>query len=146
MLIENPKLQTRIMLFGTFDILHPGHLSLFVQAKKLFKNSYLIVSVARGVNVKKIKGKKPLNSERVRLKNIKNLNLVDRVVLGAKEDYLSHILKESPSVIALGYDQKEYTEGLAKKLVEKGLKVKIIRLKSYFPKKYKSSIFKRKMI
>ena len=41
------------MLFGTFDGLHEGHFDLFRQAKKY--GDYLVVVVARDVNVKKIK-------------------------------------------------------------------------------------------
>lgn len=134
------------MLFGTFDILHPGHLNLFKQAKKLSSNSYLIVSVARDVNVKKIKGQKPLNSETVRVKNVKRLNIADKVVLGAKDNYIFHIVKEKPDIVALGYDQKAYTESLKEKLLKKGVRIKIRRLKSYFPQKYKSSIFKAFMV
>lgn len=132
----------RIMLFGTFDIIHPGHLSLFKQARNLSSKTFLIVSVARDSNVKKIKGQKPLNPENIRRQNIQKLKVADRVVLGAKEDYIRHIIKEKPSVVALGYDQKEYTKDLAKKLKEKGLSVKIKRLKAHFPKKYKSSILR----
>ncbi|HEY4500387.1 MAG TPA: adenylyltransferase/cytidyltransferase family protein, partial [Candidatus Paceibacterota bacterium] len=48
----------RVMVFGTFDILHPGHLYFLRAAKKL--GDYLIVSLARDVNVRKIKGRKAL--------------------------------------------------------------------------------------
>ena len=41
------------MVFGTFDILHQGHLDFFKQARKLVANPFLVVSVARDVNVKK---------------------------------------------------------------------------------------------
>ena len=47
--------KVKIMAFGTFDILHAGHLNFFKQARKLSKYPFLIVSVARDVNVKKIK-------------------------------------------------------------------------------------------
>ena len=37
---------TRIMVFGTFDMIHAGHEDLFRQARALAKEPYLIVSVA----------------------------------------------------------------------------------------------------
>lgn len=136
----------RIMVFGTFDILHKGHLNFFKQARKLSSQPFLIVSVARDANVEKIKNFKPLNSERVRLANIKKLPGVNRVVLGSTNNYIGHILKEKPQIIALGYDQKAYTVGLANLLKSRGLKVIIRRLKPFKPKKYKSSLFKQNML
>ncbi|MBI3231576.1 MAG: adenylyltransferase/cytidyltransferase family protein [Candidatus Doudnabacteria bacterium] len=130
---------TRIMVFGTFDVLHKGHLNFFEQAKNLLKNSLLIVSVARDVNVKKIKGRKPLYNQNSRLKRVKALNFVHKAVLGGLNNHLLHILREKPAVIALGYDQKEYVRGLGASLKKRGLPVKIVRLKAYRPKLYKSS-------
>lgn len=130
----------RIMVFGTFDYLHQGHLNFFKQAKKLSKNSFLIVSVARDINVKKIKKRQTVHNERVRLKNIKALKIVDNAVLGGKKNYLNHIIKEAPDIIALGYDQIAYVQALKNDIKRKNLKIKIKRLKAYYPKKYKSSL------
>ena len=47
-----------VMAFGTFDLLHPGHLSYLNKSKKL--GSKLIVVVARDANTLKVKGFKPL--------------------------------------------------------------------------------------
>ena len=135
---------TRIMVFGTFDILHKGHLSFFKQARKLAKNPFLIVSVARDVNVKKIKKQKPKSIENLRLQTIKECPLVDKAVMGGVKSFLPHILKERPQIIALGYDQSAYTEDLQSNLEKKGLKVKIFRLKSFKPFIYKSSLIRRK--
>ena len=128
------------MVFGTFDILHPGHLHFFKQARALANNPFLIVSIARDINVKKIKGVRPLLSEEQRLKGIHNTGLVNKVVLGNIQGYMSHILKEKPDVIALGYDQQAYTENLKTELRKRGLMVKIVRLKSHKPNRYKSSL------
>ncbi len=134
--------KTKIMIFGTFDILHKGHLNLFKQARKLSANPFLIVSVARDLNVKKIKGRKPLFTDRQRLAVIKKCPLADKVVLGGSKNYLPHIIKEEPQIIALGYDQRAYVKNLKVLLAENGLKVKISRLKAFYPKLYKSSLVK----
>lgn len=126
------------MVFGTFDLIHPGHIDFFKQARRLAKNVFLIVSVARDVNVSKIKLHNPRQSEYKRAKALKKIWLVDKVVLGGKKDYLPHILKERPDIIALGYDQKAYTQNLKKKLESNGLKIIVRRLKSFKPKLYKS--------
>jgi FAD synthetase len=131
---------TKILVFGTFDALHPGHLHFFKQARKLAKNPFLIVSVARDANAKRIKGQKPLHSEKQRLLAVKKNSLVDKVVLGSLQNYLGHILAVKPDIIALGHDQKEYTFKLKEKLQSRGLTVKVRRLKPYKRKLYRSSL------
>lgn len=137
--------KTRIMLFGTFDVLHKGHLHLFKQARKLAKHPFLIVSLARDINVKKIKGRKPLNNERQRLFALKKISLVDKVILGGLKNYLPHIIEQHPQIIALGYDQTAYVKNLRRDLQKKGLKVKIFRLLPHKPHLYKSSLVKKKL-
>lgn len=127
------------MVFGTFDILHKGHLNFFKQARRLSKNPFLIVSIARDVNVKKIKGHKPKNNERKRLAAVKLSKYADRAVLGGIKNYITHIIKQKPGIIALGYDQKAYTKNLKRDLTKRGLNVKIKRLKAFKPTIYKSS-------
>lgn len=136
-MLQNSK--TRIMVFGTFDILHKGHLNFFKQARFLSKKPFLIVSIARDVNAKKIKGHRPKNTERKRLLNVKTSHLVNKAVLGAQKDYITHITQHKPHIIALGYDQKAYTKNLKAYLTKQGLNVKIRRLKAYKPNIYKSS-------
>ena len=135
--------QTRIMVFGTFDLLHPGHEHMFKQARKLAKNPFLIVSVARTSNVKKIKSRPPKRSETVRASQLKKSPLVDQVVLGGAKNHIPHIVKAKPDIIALGYDQVAYTKNLREELSDAGLKVKVVRLRSYKPHIYKSSLLEK---
>ena len=126
----------KVVCFGTFDILHPGHLSFFVQAKKFGKE--LVVVIARDKTVRKIKNKLPDNSEKDRQALVKGLEVVDRVVLGDLKDQMKVIKKEKPDMVCLGYDQKAFVDILRKTFP----KLKIVRLKSYKPKYYKSSKLK----
>lgn len=142
-MIENIK-QTRIMVFGTFDGLHEGHLNFFNQARKLSHNSFLIVSVARDKNVFRIKKRFPNLSERQRVNLIKKSKLADRIVLSGIKNHIPHILKEHPNIIALGYDQSAYVDNLKKNLKKNGLSVKITRLKAYKEKIYKNSLINTK--
>jgi len=137
-----PNSKTKIMVFGTFDVLHKGHLNFFHQARKLAARPYLIVSVARDINVKKIKGKRPAFKENQRLAVVKKCRLVDKAVLGGLKSHIPHILKEKPQIVALGYDQRAYVKHLKDLLRRNGLKVRIVRLKAFDPKIYKSSLFK----
>jgi len=132
----------RVMVFGTFDGLHQGHLNFFKQARNLSKNSYLIVSVARDKNVKKIKGILPYLNEKKRLALVKKCKCANKVILSGIKNHIPHILKESPNIIALGYDQKDYIKNLKKDLKNKGLLVKIVRLKPYKEKVYKNHLRK----
>lgn len=140
---ETSKNVQKIMVFGTFDGVHKGHLNLFKQARDLAPQPFLIVSVARDKNVKKIKGDYPDKNEKTRINLVKQTKLVDKVILSGGRKHIPHILKESPDIIALGYDQKEYVKNLKKDLGEKGLKVKIIRLKPYKEHIYKNHLLKK---
>ena len=134
----------KIMVFGTFDGLHKGHLDFFKQAKNFIKNSSLIVSIARDKNVKRIKGECPLLNERQRMVLVKKCNLVDKAVLSGVKNHTPHIIKERPDIIALGYDQKAYVKNLRKDLENKGLIVKVVRLKPYKEKIYKNHLLRIK--
>lgn len=136
------QIYTKIMVFGTFDYLHPGHLNFFKQARELAGNPWLIVSVARDSNVQKIKKSKPENTEKERLELISNCKLVDEAVLGGKNDYIGHIVKHKPLIIALGHDQIAYTQHLAELLAKKNISVKIVRLKPYKRSIYSTYRFK----
>jgi|SRR5579872_2052356 len=138
------KKDKTVMVFGTFDLVHKGHHNFFNQAKKL--GDSLIISVARDVNVKKIKGFKPWNSEEKRLAALKKLKIAGAVILGDTRGYIKHIKKVAPDIIALGYDQSAYTKTLRKDLERAGLKTKVIRLKPHRPNIYKTSKLKMKML
>ena len=128
----------KVMVFGTFDILHEGHLDFFRQAKAL--GDFLVVVVARNINVDRIKGHFPLHDEKRRLDQIRGLDMVDVAVLGHLEDPYRIIREEQPDVIALGYDQSSYD----KELYQRFPKTEIVRLKPYKPEIYKSSKLKNK--
>lgn len=129
----------KVITFGTFDIFHKGHESYLRQAKKM--GDYLIVVVARDETVEKVKKHETRNNEIRRLLAVKKSGLADRAVLGSLTDKYAVIKKYKPEVICLGYDQYTFTDELKKKLREFKLdKTHIIRLKSYYPKKYKSSL------
>lgn len=130
-----------VMIFGTFDLLHKGHIDFFKQARKY--GDYLIIAVARDKTVKKIKSRKPHYDEKQRLDAVKPY--ADKAVLGYLEDKYKNIEKYKPDVICLGYDQKDFTEKLEKELKKRDIKSKIIRLNPYKPDIYKSSKLKKEI-
>lgn len=131
---------TRIMVFGTFDILHEGHLDFFRQARGLAAHPQLIVSVARDAVTARVKGQTPKNDELFRLRAVEASPLVDEVVLGDREGFIDHIVTAAPDIIALGYDQdSEYVRDLQAELSKAGLTTRVVRLKAFKPHIYKSS-------
>lgn len=132
--------KTRIMVFGTFDMIHSGHRNFFNQARKLAKRPYLIVSIARDKNVLRIKGSLPRFSQYERLQLVQSVPDVDEAVIGGYRDHLPHILKARPEIIAIGYDQVAYVKGLRQQLRDHGLTVKVVRLKPYKVDRYKTSL------
>ena len=131
---------TRIMVFGTFDMIHEGHADFFKQARLLAPNPHLIVSVARDSSVARIKGGIPRHTESERLSMVAASSLADETVLGDELGYINHIALQMPDIIALGYDQEgEYVEHLEKDLRDAGMKTRVVRLTAFKPEVYKTS-------
>ena len=128
----------KVMTFGTFDIFHPGHESFLKQARKF--GDYLIVVIARDKTVRIVKKRFSQNNEINRQRAVVKSNLADKVILGSLKDKYQVIKKYQPEIICLGYDQTVFIENLREKLKEFGMeKTKIVKLKPYYPEKYKSS-------
>jgi glycerol-3-phosphate cytidylyltransferase len=131
---------TKIMVFGTFDMVHAGHEDLFRQARALGAEPQLIVSVARDSSVLRIKGAQARNDESERLVIVRSHASVDEAVLGDAEGYIEHIKAIAPDIIALGYDQEgEYVHALERDLAAAGLATRVIRLAAYKPGEFKTS-------
>ena len=133
---------TKVMCFGTFDLLHLGHLDYFKQAKKHADN--LIVVVARDKTKEKLK-KEIVFDEKERLELVKSLKIVDEAVLGDVKDHLKVILNKKPNVICLGYDHPIKEKYLSEKLLPFHLYPKVVRAKAYQDHKHKSSLMKEKI-
>ncbi len=128
------------MVFGTFDMIHEGHVHFFQQARSLSKEPYLIVSVACDVVASRVRGYSPRNSENTRRLKLAEHPLVDEAVVGDQVGYMDHIARLQPDIIALGYDQKgEYVENLEHDLSEAGLATRVMRLKPHKPETFKTS-------
>lgn len=124
----------RVLLFGTFDQLHPGHE--FVLEEGL-KRGELHVVVARDVTVERIKGRKPEQLEEQRRTAIQEKYPQAHVVLGDRENYWRPVCEIAPDLIFLGYDQ-ELPPGVR---VE-DLPCTVERLPAFEPGKFKSSLLK----
>lgn len=125
---------TKVMVFGTFDIIHDGHKHMLNEAKEY--GDYLIAIVARDKTVCAVKGRSPKNDENLRLQNLKKIKIADKVMLGCLGDKYQTIKEERPDIIALGYDQQVFVDELSNNIPET---TRIVRLQPYHPEIYKSS-------
>lgn len=131
----------KVLLFGTFDVLHPGHVALFKQARR-FGNDITVI-LARDRTIEEIKKHAPLYGERVRKRALEQSCRVNHVILGSLHDKYQAIKKIKPDVICLGYDQKYFVGPLEEKIKLFKLSTHIVRLKSFKPHLYKSTILTR---
>lgn len=93
----------RVMCFGTFDILHPGHVAFLTKARKLGDELYVVVS--RDARRRALSGKTPIHTQKERMLVLAALRSVTRVLAGHATDPLFQIKKIKPAVIVLGHDQ-----------------------------------------
>ncbi|MBI2483637.1 adenylyltransferase/cytidyltransferase family protein [Candidatus Uhrbacteria bacterium] len=132
-------MKRRVLAFGTFDVLHPGHLSYLRQARA--HGTHLTVIVARDASVKNIKLHDSHFPERERLALIRSLRLVDSALLGDHVDHLRLIKKIKPDVICLGYDHVIRIADLRSRLADSGIRGMVIRrMRPYRTSQYKSSV------
>lgn len=132
----------RVLVFGTYDVIHPGHIHFFKESKKF--GDKLIVVVARDTTVEKVKGKLPLHDEQERLRQVSSLDVVDKAVLGKEGDKYAIIEEIRPAVICIGYDQDSFTNNLQEELLNRNLKTKIVKFsKGLNPDIFKSSKIKK---
>ena len=113
------------MTTGVFDLLHPGHLQMLEEAKKL--GDELVVVIARDQSATKEKHH-PITPEEHRRRMVEALKPVDRAVLGHLGDYYKIVEELKPDIIALGYDQHYDEAQVAAKCKERGVACKVVRL------------------
>ncbi|MEK7136650.1 MAG: adenylyltransferase/cytidyltransferase family protein [Patescibacteria group bacterium] len=124
----------RVLIFGTFDNLHPGHRFVLGEAMKMGETH---VVIARDNNVEHIKGKLPRQNEKERLMALQHAFPDVHARLGDTDDFLSPVRAIKPDLILLGYDQK-----LPPGLSETDLPCPVERLAAFEPDRWKSSLRK----
>lgn len=102
---EKSKLKQVILTYGTFDLLHYGHIRLLERAKKM--GDYLIVAVSTD-EFNELKGKKAFYDYETRKKMVEALSCVDLVIPEkCWEQKVEDIKKYKVDVIAMGSDWKD---------------------------------------
>jgi len=104
---------TTVMVNGTFDVLHPGHIALLNTARSY--GDWLIVAIDTDRRVKELKGEqRPINNQTDRKIMLSNLKAVDFVVFFDSTEELIRLMKlYKPDVYVKGSDWKHDTESTA---------------------------------
>ncbi len=128
-----------MLVFGTFDVVHPGHIYFLQQARK--RGDRLVASVARDGFVARFKGRPPVHTEDERLRHVLDTGLVDEAFLSDEEQgTYSAIRRLQPEVICLGHDQDALGENLVDWMRREGVEASVETIDALEPRRYKSSI------
>ena len=93
----------KVIVNGTFDILHPGHLAMLNYAKSL--GDFLIVAIDTDERVRTLKGpSRPINNQNERKLFLENLKAVDEVRIFDSPEELIEIVKDC--IMVKGSDYK----------------------------------------
>jgi D-beta-D-heptose 7-phosphate kinase/D-beta-D-heptose 1-phosphate adenosyltransferase len=96
----------QVIVNGTFDILHPGHIAMLNTARSL--GDYLIVCIDTDRRVKELKGDtRPINDQNFRRIMLQNLKAVDVVeFFDSQEDLIKLFELYKPDIMVKGSDWK----------------------------------------
>lgn len=131
-----------VLLFGTFDFLHIGHLSLFQQAKEL--GDRLVVSVGQDANIEQLKGKAPEHTLEERLALVRSIRLVDEAIPGDTTIGAYTVFDiAQPDIVLVGYDQQELGDHVRSFIAEHGLDIDVQVAAPYKEGQHKSSVIKK---
>lgn len=123
-----------VLLFGTFDLLHPGHRFVLVEAQK---RGRVTVVIARDATVRRLKGREPAQNEEERRQSVAAALPAASVILGDPVDFLKPVRDTGPDLILLGYDQK-----LPPGVHMEDLPCPTERLPAFEPERHKSSFLR----
>ena len=103
----HPYAPVRVFVNGTFDLLHPGHISLLNYAKSL--GNYVIVGIDTDDRVREKKGPtRPIYNQTDRGLMLIALESVDEVRYFDSDESLESLVKEiKPDVMVVGSDWKD---------------------------------------
>ena len=96
----------KVFVNGTFDVLHPGHMSLLTYASNC--GDELLVAIDSDERVKEKKGPtRPIHSQDERKFFLENLKAVDEVKLFSSDEELEGLVKFfKPDIMVVGSDWK----------------------------------------
>lgn len=139
MYYENEDFMKRVLTYGTFDLLHFGHIEILRRAKEL--GDYLIVAVSTD-EFNEIKGKKAYHNYETRKKMLEAIRYVDLVIPeNNRKRKINDVIDYKVDVVVMGSDWENNenfeclrdicevvylprTEGISTKKIKKNLGLK----------------------
>ena len=112
--ILKTKKKKIVLCHGVFDLVHLGHIEHFKSAKSY--GDYLIVSLTLDKFIKKGPGR-PLFNEQQRMEYLKQIKIVDQVILSKTESSIDIINIIKPDFYVKGPDYKENYKDKTKKII-----------------------------
>ncbi len=136
------KSEKTVLVFGTFDSLHPGHEYFLENAASL--GDCLVVVVARDSSVKMLKHRRPLHGEASRLHFVQSHPLVDHALLGDKAiGSFAVVQKIQPHIICLGHDQNALWGSLKIWMENQNYLCEVRHLKPFKREQYSSTLLNK---
>ncbi|MEM1597222.1 MAG: DUF357 domain-containing protein [Pyrobaculum sp.] len=120
--IKNDKV---VMVAGTFEILHPGHLAYLREAWRL---GYVVAVVSSDHNAERIKGRRLVIPQSQRAEVLSSLYYVHKVVPGKPGDIFDILNEVRPDVVLLGPNQHVSEDVVRKEAEKRGLALEVRRL------------------
>lgn len=131
------------MCFGTFDLMHPGHVHFLTRAARHGDELYVVL--ARDERRAALTGMKPIHTVRERAAMIGALRVVTRALVGHATDMLWHVKRIRPRTIVLGHDQKTGVAELTAWLAQHAPHTRMVRLTAFHRSRYTTSGIKRRL-
>lgn len=130
-----------VMTTGAFEIIHPGHVKLLEEAKKIGgEDSKLVVVVARDETIRRRKGREPILNEECRRYLVSMLKPVDEAILGYYPPSFEKIIEKiKPDIIVFGYDQDELMNEFLGFAEKQALKFDVVKAQKYSSPEYSST-------
>ncbi len=128
----------KVLIFGSFDILHPGHIFVI---KEAMNYGEVHAGFALDETIIKLKGRLPYNSLEVRMKNIEAYGVTPHA--GDPVDRLRVVREVDPAIVVLGHDQHFFVDALEEYQRTSKPDLKIIRIGSFHDQLFSSSKFRK---
>ena len=110
---------TTVMVNGTFDVLHPGHIALLNTARSYGK--WLVVAIDTDRRVRELKGNsRPINNQndrRIMLSSLKSVDVVE--FFDSTEELVKLMERYKPDVYVKGSDWKHDKQSTAEQYCKK---------------------------
>lgn len=117
----------KVVAFGIFDELNPHHVHHLKEAKEY--GDYLTVVILPDKILREQKTRVK-NKQGVRLKDVENLGIADKVIIGHEAIKYQLVADEKPDIVAIGHYQKILVDNLINRLDEN---VQVVRISPFIP-------------